>query len=135
MTVKGFSHVKPGDTEYLGDGLRDFFVYRDLGIAGATEGRVIAQHTRAARKSDGIGTGFHFHNVEFHIVIVTKGWAKFMYDGVETLVDTGDVVHQPSGIVHTLFDYSDDLEYIEIVGPANFGTVEVKKPDYAAKGT
>ena len=34
--VKTFSHVKPGDTEYKGGGLRDFFLYRDLGIAAAT---------------------------------------------------------------------------------------------------
>jgi hypothetical protein len=28
-----FSHVKPGDTPFKSDGLRDFFLYRDLGIA------------------------------------------------------------------------------------------------------
>ena len=31
--VSKFSHVKPGDTEFKGGGLRDFFLYRDLGIA------------------------------------------------------------------------------------------------------
>ena len=36
-----FSHVKPGDTEFKRGGLRDFFLYRDLGIAGATNGKVI----------------------------------------------------------------------------------------------
>src|SRR5262249_16576482 len=34
--VKKFSHVKPEDTDYKGGGLRDFFLYRDLGIADAT---------------------------------------------------------------------------------------------------
>jgi len=34
-----FSHIKPGDTDYKGGGLRDFFLYRDLGVAGATNGR------------------------------------------------------------------------------------------------
>ena len=33
--VSTFSHVKPGDTEFTGGGLRDFFLYRDLGIAAA----------------------------------------------------------------------------------------------------
>ncbi len=33
--VSKFSHVKPGDTEFKGGGLRDFFLYRDLGIADA----------------------------------------------------------------------------------------------------
>ena len=41
-----FSHVKPGDTDYRSDGLRDFFLYRDLGVADATNGKVIA-HERA----------------------------------------------------------------------------------------
>jgi hypothetical protein len=36
--VSKFSHVKPGDTEFTGGGLRDFFLYRDLGIADATGG-------------------------------------------------------------------------------------------------
>jgi predicted O-methyltransferase YrrM len=36
-----FSHVKPGDTAWRSDGLRDFFLYRDLGIAEATGGQVI----------------------------------------------------------------------------------------------
>jgi len=30
--------------------------------------------------------------------------------------------------VHYLFDYSPDMEYLEIVGPANFGTVNVAGP-------
>ena len=54
-TTTLFSHVNPGDTAWRGDGLRDFFVYRDLGIAEATAGRVIAQLVRAnngARKRD-----------------------------------------------------------------------------------
>jgi hypothetical protein len=38
-------------------------------------------------------------------------------------------VHQRPGMVHYLFDYSPDMEYLEIVGPADFGTVEVKGPD------
>ena len=31
-----FSHVKPNDTPWVADGMRDFFLYRDLGIADAT---------------------------------------------------------------------------------------------------
>jgi hypothetical protein len=39
--VGKFSHVKPGDPEFTEGGLRDFFLYRDLGIAAATVGQVI----------------------------------------------------------------------------------------------
>ena len=39
MDVNLFSHIKPGDTPWRMDGLRDFFLYRDLGVADATGGR------------------------------------------------------------------------------------------------
>ncbi len=48
-----------------------------------------------------------------------------MYEDKEHLVEAGDCVHQRPGITHFLFDYSPDMEYLEVVGPANFGTVEV----------
>lgn len=37
-TSTKFSHVKPTDTPWRSDGLRDFFLYRDLGVADATSG-------------------------------------------------------------------------------------------------
>ncbi len=39
QTATRFSHVKPGDTPWRTDGLRDFFAYRDLGVAAATGGK------------------------------------------------------------------------------------------------
>lgn len=119
-----FSHVKPSDTQFLPGGLRDFFLYRDLGVAKATKGKVIA-HLVKANKPPVDGTGWHYHVAEFQIVIMNKGWAKFMYEDKVTLVEAGDVVHQMPGITHYLFDYSPDMEYLEIVGPADFGTVPV----------
>jgi hypothetical protein len=37
-------------------------------------------------------------------------------------------VHQKPGIVHYLFDYSPDMEYLEIVGPSDFKTIDVDGP-------
>ena len=74
------------------------------------------------------GTGWHRHDADFQIVIMTKGWARFMYEDKPTLVEAGDVVHQRPGICHFLFDYSPDMEYLEIVGPADFKTVDVDAP-------
>ena len=119
-----FSHVKPGDTQFLPGGLRDFFLYRDLGVAKATRGKVIAHLVKANMPPED-GTGWHYHVAEFQIVIMTKGWARCMYEYKPTLVEAGDVVHQMPGITHYLFDYSPDMEYLEIVGPADFGTVSV----------
>ncbi len=122
-----FSHVKPEDTQFLPGGLRDFFVYRDLGVAAATRGKVIAHIAKANMPPDN-GTGWHYHVAEFQIVIMLKGWARFMYGETPTLVSEGDCVHQKPGIVHYLFDYSPDMEYLEIVGPADFESISVDGP-------
>ena len=126
-TVTKFSHVKPGDTTFRSDGLRDFFIYRDLGIADATAGKVIAQLVRANNAPEK-GTGWHRHEADFHIVIMLKGWARFMYEDQNTLVSAGDCVHQRPGIVHYLFDYSPDMEYLEVVGPADFTSTDATGP-------
>ena len=91
-----FSHVKPTDTDFKGGGLRNFFVYRDLGIAEATAGKVLAQLVRSSNAPEK-GTGWHYHGAEFHIVYMLKGWARFMYEDKETLVAAGDCVHQRRG--------------------------------------
>jgi len=122
-----FAHVKPGDTQFLTGGLRDFFLYRDLGIADATNGKVVAQLVKANLPPEQ-GTGWHVHEAEFHIVIMLKGWARFMYDDKPTLVAQGDVVHQRPGLTHFLFDYSPDMEYLEIAAPADFKTVDIEAP-------
>ena len=119
-----FTHVKPEDTEFQAEGLRAFFSYRDLGVAEATHGKVIAQLVRAVNAPEK-GTGWHVHEADFHIVLMLKGWARFMYEDKETLVQAGDVVHQRPGIRHYLFDYSPDMEYLEIVSPADFKSVDV----------
>lgn len=122
-----FSHVKPGDTEFRGEGLRGFFEYRDLGIVDATGGNVLAQLVRAVKPPEE-GTGWHIHGANFHIVYMLKGWAKFMYEDQETLVAAGDVVHQRPGMRHFLFDYSPDMEYLEVVGPGDFTSISVEGP-------
>ena len=48
---------------------------------------------------------------------MVRGWAKFDYDGIDTLVEAGDCVHQRPGIVHSLYDWSDDMELMEIIMP------------------
>jgi quercetin dioxygenase-like cupin family protein len=123
-TKTQFSHVKPGDTAYVSGGLRDFFLYRDLGVAQATQGKVIA-HLVKANLAPEKGTGWHYHEADFQIVIMLKGWAKFMYEDQVTLVSAGDCVHQRPGMKHFLFDYSPDMEYLEIVSPADFKTIDV----------
>jgi quercetin dioxygenase-like cupin family protein len=129
MTGTLFAHQKanaPG-AAYTEDGLRAFFAYRDMGIIEATHGQLRVQLVRAARKSSEAkgGTGFHMHTAEIHVVYMLSGWAKFDYDGVDTVVEAGDCVHQRPGIVHNLHDWSDDMEFMEIIAPADFKTTEI----------
>lgn len=122
-----FSHVKQDQLVWRTDGLRDFFLYADLGIKDATNGKVLA-HLVKANKPPREGTGWHIHVLDFQLVVMNKGWARFMYEDKVTLVEAGDVVHQQPGIVHYLFDYSEDMEYLEICSPADFGSVGAPAP-------
>lgn len=107
-------------------GLRAFFEYRDLGIAKATEGRVVAHVIRAAEGADFSGQP-HLHETQFQFVYVLKGWAIFEYEGYgEHKLVAGSTVYQPPGIKHKEIAHSDDFEVLEITMPAEFetGTVE-----------
>ena len=120
-----FSHQKASEGEWKRDGLRGFFEYKDLGIREATDGKVIC-HLVRARTPPQEGTGWHIHVLDFQIVVMNKGWAKFMYGDTVTLVEAGDVVHQQPGLIHFLFDYSADMEYMEICSPADFQSFSVE---------
>ena len=110
-------------------GLRPFFEYRDLGIAHATDGRVVAHVIRAVP-----GAGFssqpHRHHTQFQLVYVLKGWVEFEYEGqgIVRLV-AGDSVHQPPGIRHRELGHSDDVELLEVVMPGDFTTELVDSVD------
>ena len=96
-------------------------------MAAATGGRVIA-HLVKANQAPEHGTGRDFHAADFHIVLMLKGWAKFMYDDEEHLVAAGDCAHQRPGIPPFRFDCSPDMEYLEVVGSASFTTIDVEGP-------
>ena len=132
MTQTTFSHQKANSPEagYTDGGLRSFFVYRDTGVAAATNGKIRVQLVRAAHKSSEAkgGTGVHFHTADVHVVYMLRGWARFDYDGINTLVEAGDCVHQRPGIVHSPCDWSDDMEFMEIIMPGDFATTEITPP-------
>ena len=122
--VNFFSHVAHGTTPYADRGLRDFFLYRDLGVAKATGGRILC-HLVKANMAPEHGTGWHRHQLGFHIVYMVSGWAKFMYSDVSVHVGTGDCVYMPPGISHYLYDYSEDMEFLEIESPVESLTEDV----------
>jgi mannose-6-phosphate isomerase-like protein (cupin superfamily) len=96
---------------------------RDLGIAAATGGRVLMKHTRAIRPF-AAETGWHWHDMDAHIVYVIRGWVRFHYQGMAepVTVSAGACISQPTGVPHNVVGRSDDLEAIEINIPAAHGT-------------
>jgi quercetin dioxygenase-like cupin family protein len=106
-------------------GLRAYSAYRDLGIAPATGGLVQAHVIRMTKPFDEAAVAIpHYHDVDFQMVYVLKGWFKseFEGEGVHTF-HAGACWIQPPKIKHTVRGYSDDCELLEIVLPADFKTV------------
>ena len=114
------AHLRPRD--FKAKGLRAFFEYRDLGVAKATHGRVLA-HVIRARTGHGATPERHAHGVKFQMVYILKGWVDFEYEGVGRVrLRKGSCVYQPPRIRHTELGHSRDLEMIEITMPARFST-------------
>ncbi len=118
------SHAREED--FHPDGLRDYALYRDLGIAEATNGLVRAHVIRFSEPCSDKVRKRHFHDVQFQMVYVLKGWMKSEFEGQGAQVmKAGSSWIQPPGIKHTVLDYSDDCEVLEIIMPADFDTAEV----------
>jgi len=123
-TKQKFTVNRGKDAVFESGGLRCFFEYRDLGIGKATGGKYFAHVIRAQRPCDK-GTGSHYHELDFQMVYVLKGWVEFDYEGQgHVRLEAGDSVLQPPGIRHELTTCSDDLELIEITSPQDFRTVD-----------
>lgn len=120
-----FSHFREED--FRADGLRGYARYRDLGMSDATAGRLQAHVIRLMPPCDPeVVSKRHYHDVELQMIYVLKGWMKGEYEGQVVTLREGSAWLQPPGIRHTVLDYSDDCELLEIIVPAEFDTVEVE---------
>jgi uncharacterized RmlC-like cupin family protein len=123
-----FAVAHARDGEFKADGLRPYARYRDLGMAAASGGlcqahviRLIGPCTDEVRKR-------HYHDSQLQLIYVLKGWMKNEFEGHgEQLMEAGSCWLQPPKIRHTVLDYSDDCEVLEIIVPADFKTVELTK--------
>jgi len=115
------------EEDFKADGLRTYAQYRDLGIAGATNGLAQAHVIRLIGPCNPAEVSkLHFHDIEFQMVYVLKGWIKTYLEGQgETMMKAGSCWTQPPRIKHLIMDYSDDVELLEVILPAEFKTVEL----------
>jgi mannose-6-phosphate isomerase-like protein (cupin superfamily) len=119
------SHYR--DEDFKANGLRRYAHYRDLGIAAASHGLAQAHVIRLVGPCNPAEVSkLHFHDVEFQLVYVLKGWVKTYMEGQgETLMKEGSCWTQPPRIKHLILDYSDNCELLEVILPAEFRTVEL----------
>jgi len=115
------------EEDFKADGLRTYAKYRDLGIAEASQGLARAHVIRLIGPCNPAEVSkLHFHDVDFQMVYVLKGWVKTYMEGHgETLMKEGSAWTQPPRIRHLVMDYSDDVELLEVILPADFKTVEL----------
>ena len=117
-----FSHHRDEDFDA---GLRSYAKYRDLGIAPATNGMVQAHVIKFIPpfRPEEVAIP-HYHDVDFQMIYVLKGWIRSEFEGQGAhTFRAGSCWIQPPKIKHTVLDYSDDCEVLEIVLPADFETV------------
>jgi hypothetical protein len=119
------SHYR--DEDFKADGLRAYAHYRDLGFADASHGLAQAHVIRLIGPCNPAEVSkLHFHDVDFQMVYVLKGWVKTYLEGQgETLMQPGSAWTQPPRVKHMILDYSDDVELLEVILPAEFKTVEL----------
>ncbi|HET9414234.1 MAG TPA: cupin, partial [Pseudolabrys sp.] len=73
------SHHREEDFD---QGLRPYSAYRDLGIAPATSGMVQAHVIRMTKPFTAEEVAIpHYHDVEFQMVYVLKGWFQSEFEG------------------------------------------------------
>ncbi len=115
------------EEDFKADGLRTYAQYRDLGISDASHGLAQAHVIRLIGPCNPAEVSkLHFHDVDFQMVYVLKGWVKTYMEGQgETLMKEGSAWTQPPRIKHLIMDYSDDVELLEVILPAEFKTVEL----------
>jgi quercetin dioxygenase-like cupin family protein len=119
------NHLNPNAFE---GGLRSYAKYRDLDIASATNGLARAHVIKMLPPCEPAEVSKrHYHDVEFQMIYVLKGWIKGEYEGAGIVtMREGSCWLQPPRIKHSVLDYSDDCELLEIIMPADFETVELE---------
>lgn len=109
-------------------GRRPFFKYRDLGLEGASGGRMRAYHSTAIAGMVE-PTGWHYHTCEMQFVYVLKGRISIEFeDGTVATFGPGDSLFIPGGVRHNEVFASEDKETLEVSVPGKIGTVNVERP-------
>ena len=109
-------------------GRREFFTYRDLGVAEASGGNMRAQLMTATR---GLSrpTGWHYHECDGQFIYILKGWVELQFEDGKTIkVEQGDSLFIPGYLRHNETRTSDEMEILEVSVPGELGTKSCEAP-------
>jgi quercetin dioxygenase-like cupin family protein len=109
-------------------GRRDFFKYRDLGVAEASAGALRAQ---VMSSSQGMSrpTGWHYHECEGQFVYMLDGWVDLEFEDGRTIrVEKGDSLFIPGYLRHNEIRTSEKMEILEVSSPGIMGTTPCDPP-------
>jgi len=110
-------------------GRREFFTYRDLGVADASAGGMRAQVMKA---SQGLSepTGWHYHECDGQFIYIIKGWVELQFEDGRTLkVEEGDSLFIPGFMKHNEIRTADEMEILEVSTPGQMGTRPCDPPE------
>ena len=115
------------DAEFGKTGRRSFFEYRETGLSRLTDGEYRAQVMRATDVME--STGWHYHECDLQFVYVLNGWVDLEFEGGRTeRASAGAALSIPPVMVHNEIRCSSDFEALEVVAPAELGTVPCDPP-------
>ena len=109
-----------GAEPVLVKGRRDFFTYRDLGVA---EGSAGAMRAQVMKSSHGMSqpTGWHYHECDGQFVYVLKGWVDLQFEDGRTLrIEEGDSLFIPGYLRHNEIRTSETMEILERAKPHRY---------------
>ena len=110
-------------------GRREFFTYRDLGVA---EGSAGAMRAQVMTSSQGLSqpTGWHYHECDGQFIYIIKGWVDLQFEDGRTLrVEQGDSLFIPGYLRHNEIRTSAEMEILEVSTPGVLGTRPCDPPD------
>lgn len=120
-------HATP-ETAPLVPGRREFFKYQDLMVAQATGGKMKAQ-VMSASQGMSRPTGWHYHVCDAQFVYALKGWVDLEFeDGRKIRLSAGESLLIPGHLKHNETATSNEFELLEVVMPADMGTVPCDPP-------
>jgi quercetin dioxygenase-like cupin family protein len=110
-------------------GRREFFTYRDLGVAEGSAGTMRAQ---VMTSTQGLSqpTGWHYHECDGQFIYILKGWVDLQFEDGRTLrVEQGDSLFIPGYLRHNEIRTSDEMEILEVSTPGQLGTRPCDPPE------